>query len=134
MSDLHPILGHSEHVQLYDTLGALSAEEFVNFCDPERHVCRLLIMHTLVLDVIMCRRVVEEQGPQGLVDTSRAMIKVWVKQIYEELPDSFQVYGRWPVEFVESLDFSSDMEQTFWKPMVEWDYNYVPADHRVVEV
>lgn len=114
------LLGYRELSFLYDGLGKLSNDDFTSFIDTKNHTSQLVIMHMLVLEFVMSRKVMEGDGRSRLGQKGyycrKAMSKVWVQQILSRLPLKYCEYGEWPLRFIGSLNYSFDDEHQVWKP------------------
>lgn len=112
----------------------MTPEEFTWFTDPENSVGRLLIIHMLILDVIMSRRVVEEQGPGTILNCCKSTAVLWIEKVVKELPKEYVKYAEWPLSFGRSLDFSINMEDAIWKPLLLEDRSTDLGRMSIVEI
>ncbi|KAF4977512.1 hypothetical protein FZEAL_5991 [Fusarium zealandicum] len=105
---------------LFDQLGNLASADFASFVDSQNHVSQLVIMHMLVLDFVMSRKVVEEgdkvrRGQAGY-DCKKAMSKVWIERMLKQLPPEYQSYAEWPVRFSRGIKHSFNEGSQDWEP------------------
>ena len=118
--------GFCEHSFLYNKLGDLSAEEFASFIDQENHVSRLVIIHILVLDFVMSRRVVDEEGKapdsstvlRSGYDCRKSMAVIWIQKVVDQLPQEYLPYATWALSFSKQLMDSFEGASELWKPFL----------------
>ncbi|KAM0562759.1 hypothetical protein ACHAPJ_001599 [Fusarium lateritium] len=120
LASTDPAESYRELTFFYDGLGNLNTNDFASFIDPKSYVSQLVIMHMLVLEFVMSRKAVEgaqrtRLGMKGYY-CKKAMSKIWIQQILENLPPEYYKYGEWPLKFINNLHYSFDDEDQVWKP------------------
>ncbi|RGP63483.1 sterol uptake control 2 [Fusarium longipes] len=122
LASTNPAESYRELAFLYDGLGHLNSSDFASFIDTKNYASQLVIMHMLVLEFVMSRKAVEGDKRSSLGQKGyycrKAMSKVWVQQILNNLPSKYCEYGEWPLRFINSLNYSFDDEDQVWKPFL----------------
>ncbi|RGP69351.1 c6 transcription factor [Fusarium sporotrichioides] len=122
LASTNPAESYRELAFLYDGLGHLNSNDFASFVYTENYASRLVIMHMLVLEFVMSRKVVEgdkrsSMGQKGYY-YRKATSKGWIQHIFNRLPLEYHEYGEWPLRFINSLSYSFDDEDQVWKPFL----------------
>lgn len=115
------IAGYLEYTTLNNKLFSLETDDFALFTDPENHVGRLIILHTLLLSIFMSRKAVEALGPQHLTNALKTVAVLWINKIKRTLPEQYKPYAEWAVSCSNNLDFEADNEAGIWKPFLLQD-------------
>lgn len=109
---------------MYDKLGELDAKQFGAFVDRNNHSGRLVIMHMLVVDFIMSRRLPSDGskvahyiGLHRGFDLRKAMSVEWIEEIMESLPEEYVGYGEWGLEFVRTYMYTCREDGLVWMPL-----------------
>ena len=87
---------------MYGLITESTNEDFLALIDPQNYVAQVLLIHFFLIEYVIGELVL---GP--IIDKAfpfrKRLVIGWLRRVRDGLPDSFQYYIQWPMQFADAL-------------------------------
>ncbi|EGU73899.1 hypothetical protein FOXB_15590 [Fusarium oxysporum f. sp. conglutinans Fo5176] len=95
-----PVQAFTEIPLAYAMFGEMAQDEFKHFTDRRNYVAQIIIAHFFIIEYILAT--VALAPVMGSFPFRRAIVSAWAWEVARNVPSIYDVYMRWPLEFVKS--------------------------------